>query len=246
MSIRPSTDYTQRAIGCLVGSAVGDALGAPFEFGPAGQYSKRFPSPVHGGIGEMIGGGGFGWSPGQFTDDTEMAMVVAESLLACAGFDADDQLARFRAWGSKAKDVGNLTRSVLGSGLPAAEAAASVVRSRQGRNTAGNGSLMRAATGAVYFAGRGQQRTAEAAVALSAVTHADPLCLWAVSIQHELVRLLLDGCTVDTAVESVLGSLSPDALAVYGPLLDRAWSPSSAVPGNGSAMGALAPAVWTK
>ncbi|MEO6492263.1 MAG: ADP-ribosylglycohydrolase family protein [Ilumatobacteraceae bacterium] len=245
MSNRPSNGYTQRAIGCIVGSAVGDALGAPFEFGPAGQYSKRFPRAVHGGIGEMVGGGGFGWAPGQFTDDTEMAVVVAESLLACDGLDADDQLARFRAWGAKAIDVGNLTRTVLMSGLPASEAAQSVVRSRHGRNTAGNGSLMRAAPGAVYFAGRGQQASAEAAVALSVVTHADPLCQWAVSIQHELVRILLSGGTLETALHSALGSLTPEALSVYTPLLDPSWRPSADAPGNGSAMGALAQAVWS-
>ena len=48
---------------------VADALGAPFEFGPAGEYSSRFPSPVWGGTGEMTGGGGFGWAAGEFTDD---------------------------------------------------------------------------------------------------------------------------------------------------------------------------------
>src|SRR5512143_2895143 len=143
-----SIPRVQRAIGCIVGSAVGDALGAPFEFGPPLQYSARFPSPVHGGIGEMVGGGGFGWAPGQFTDDSEMAVIVAESLLACDGVDADDQLERLRAWGARATDVGDLTREVLTSGLPASEAARSIVRSRGGRATAGNGSLMRAPPGA--------------------------------------------------------------------------------------------------
>lgn len=45
----------QQALGAVIGSAVGDALGAPFEFGPPGAYSNRFPEPVVGGIGEMIG-----------------------------------------------------------------------------------------------------------------------------------------------------------------------------------------------
>ncbi|MEY4391536.1 MAG: hypothetical protein RLZZ544_245, partial [Actinomycetota bacterium] len=51
-----------RAVGAIVGSAVGDALGAPFEFGNAGDYSRRFPQPVLDGNGEMIGGGGFNWA----------------------------------------------------------------------------------------------------------------------------------------------------------------------------------------
>ena len=72
---------TQHAIGALVGAAVGDALGAPFEFTPlAGEYSAEFPVPVLGGVGELTGGGG--WAPGEFTDDTQMALGLAESLIA--------------------------------------------------------------------------------------------------------------------------------------------------------------------
>ncbi|MEU2898775.1 ADP-ribosylglycohydrolase family protein [Streptomyces sp. NPDC007056] len=63
--------------GVIVGSAVGDALGGPFEFGPQGAFSARFPAPGAGG--EMCGGGG--WDPGEATDDTQMAILVAESLL---------------------------------------------------------------------------------------------------------------------------------------------------------------------
>ena len=53
---------TQHAIGALVGSAVGDALGAPFEFEQPGLYRKTYPVPALTGIGEMRGGGGFGWT----------------------------------------------------------------------------------------------------------------------------------------------------------------------------------------
>ena len=73
-----TADILQRAMGALLGSAVGDALGAPFEFGPAGQYSAQFPQPVLGGAGEMIGGGSFGWAPAEFTDDTQMTLALAE------------------------------------------------------------------------------------------------------------------------------------------------------------------------
>ena len=72
-----------RAVGCVVGSAVGDALGAPFEFGPEGAFSARFPRPGQGG--EMCGGGG--WEPGEATDDTQMAVLVGESLLEHGGLE---------------------------------------------------------------------------------------------------------------------------------------------------------------
>jgi ADP-ribosyl-[dinitrogen reductase] hydrolase len=234
----------QRAIGCLVGAAVGDALGAPFEFGPAGQWSRRFPEPVLGGIGEMVGGGGFAWAPGQFTDDTEMAVIVAESLLACGGFDADDQLARFRAWGVHANDVGNLTREVLGCGLPAAEAAQRVLDSRRGRHTAGNGSIMRVASGALHFAPAGREATVAAALALSAVTHADALCQWSVAVAHEMIRLALEGDNPFEGVDAVVAMMPAVVRTALEPLLDASWTPSAGGPSNGSAMGALAQAVW--
>jgi len=68
----------QRVIGALCGSAVGDALGAPFEFLPAGSYRARFPEPFLGGTGEMCGGGTFNWRVGEFTDDTQMALALAQ------------------------------------------------------------------------------------------------------------------------------------------------------------------------
>ena len=87
----------QRAIGALVGSAVGDALGAPFEFERPGLYRSTYPEPVLTGPGEMRGGGGFGWKPAEFTDDTQMALALAESLAASGGFDANDLWRRWRA-----------------------------------------------------------------------------------------------------------------------------------------------------
>jgi len=57
-----------RAAGVLVATAAGDALGAGYEFGP--------PLPTSTPVG-MVGGGGFGWAPGEWTDDTSMAMVIA-------------------------------------------------------------------------------------------------------------------------------------------------------------------------
>ncbi len=54
-------EQAQAAMGALIGAAVGDALGAPFEFQPANMYAKRFPTPVLDGMAEMIGGGAFNW-----------------------------------------------------------------------------------------------------------------------------------------------------------------------------------------
>jgi len=97
---------TDRALGTVIGSAVGDALGAPFEFGPEGAFSARFPEPGQGG--EMCGGGG--WDPGEATDDTQMAVLVAESLLEHGGLELPDVFGRFRRWAVADPKDGSATR----------------------------------------------------------------------------------------------------------------------------------------
>src|SRR5260370_40561129 len=123
----------QRVGGAVVGAAVGDALGAPFEFGPAGAFSARFPAP--GSTGEMCGGGG--WEPGEATDDTQMAVLVAESLLQRGGLDLPDIFARFQQWGAaEPKDIGLQTEDVLTNGMPWDQASA--VHFQANQRAAGN------------------------------------------------------------------------------------------------------------
>ena len=137
-----------RVAGALIGSAVGDALGAPFEFGPPGQFTARFPTEARGARTEMCGGGSLGWEPGEFTDDTQMALLLATSLVEHGGLDEADVFARFRRWAeAHPPDIGNQTRAVLGSGRPWDVAAAEHF-TRSG-HAAGNGSLMRAKADAI-------------------------------------------------------------------------------------------------
>ena len=129
----------RRAIGAIVGFATGDALGAPFEFGPAGAFSARFPAVEPGG--EMCGGGG--WEPGEATDDTQMAVLVADSLLEHGGLDLPDIFARFQHWAaSEPKDIGLQTEAVLTGGDPWDLAAG--IHFQVTGHAAGNGSPARA------------------------------------------------------------------------------------------------------
>lgn len=167
-------DVLERAAGVLVVSACGDALGAGYEFTPA----ERIPADVG-----MIGGGTFGWEPGEWTDDTSMAWVIAE--VAADGVDlrsaeAQDRIAAgWWAWASDAKDIGVQTRSVLssasGGGTPTAEslrAASQSYHERSGRS-AGNGSLMRTAPVALAYLDD-PDSLVEAATRISQLTHFDP------------------------------------------------------------------------
>src|SRR3954452_11475836 len=137
-----------RARGVLLATAAGDALGAGYEFGP--------PLPDDTEV-VMRGGGGFGWAPGEWTDDTSMAIAIAEASRQGDLRDAATQDAvvrRWLEWAEHATDVGNQTRAVFSSletpTAAAAQVAAQSLHERTG-HTAGNGSLMRTAPVALAY-----------------------------------------------------------------------------------------------
>jgi ADP-ribosylglycohydrolase len=183
-----------RARGVLLATAAGDALGAGYEFG----RPLRAGTPV-----TMKGGGTFGWAPGEWTDDTSMALAIAET--AAAGADlrsvpAQDAItARWAEWARDAKDVGNQTRRVLRAvrhGTAAEALAASRKLHERTGHTAGNGSLMRTAPVALAFLGDPGGLT-DAATALSTLTHYDEeageaCVLWCHAIRHAVLTGDLD------------------------------------------------------
>ncbi|MCL3994632.1 ADP-ribosylglycohydrolase family protein [Streptomyces lavenduligriseus] len=230
---------TGRVIATVVGAAVGDALGAPFEFGPPGAFSARFPEPGCGG--EMCGGGG--WDPGEATDDTQMAVLVAESLLRQGGLDLPDIFTRFQRWAAAdPKDIGLQTEDVLTNGMPWDLAAA--LHFQVNRRAAGNGSLMRASTSAVYFARAGRTATMDAARRIAALTHGDRAAWEGTAIFHELVRLALEGADPLAALPGVLAAVHPDHRRRYGAVLAADWHPERATEFNGAVWPCLGTAVW--
>ena len=105
-------EVLERYRGCLLGLATGDALGTTLEFRAPGTFTP---------IADMIGGGPFELKPGQWTDDTSMALCLAESLLECPGFDPIDQMERYVRWFRQGHlssagwcfDIGNTTCAAL-------------------------------------------------------------------------------------------------------------------------------------
>jgi ADP-ribosyl-[dinitrogen reductase] hydrolase len=129
-----------RALGAFIGLAVGDAIGTTVEFKPRGSFTP---------LTDMIGGGPFNLQPGQWTDDTSMALCLADSLLAHPDFDARDLMSRFANWmnfGSNSAtgtcfDIGSATSQAIHRFLDSGDPIAGSIDAR----LAGNGSIMRLA-----------------------------------------------------------------------------------------------------
>jgi ADP-ribosyl-[dinitrogen reductase] hydrolase len=186
--VTPESVRMDRAAGTLVGLAAGDALGAGYEFGP--------PTTA---VPQMKGGGPFGWKSGEWTDDTSMAICIAQ-VTATGSTNPTEIAARFLDWyRSHPPDVGNQTRAVLSTSANPADViqrAAAHFASRP-NGSAGNGSLMR--TAPVALAHLGQDRhLASAARHISDLTHADPIAgdacvLWCIAIDRAIRQGRLDG-----------------------------------------------------
>jgi len=158
-----------RATGCLVGLAVGDALGAALEFLPREEVRRRHPEGLREMVASTI------WGAGEYTDDTQMALLIADSLVEHGRIEAKDLARRFYEWKKTAKDVGIMTRAVLG--MPGYLGAPEECASRHHKNcpdeSAGNGAVMRCAPVAIAFADA-REKLVEESMASARVTHADP------------------------------------------------------------------------
>lgn len=123
-----SPDARERFPGALLGLGVGDAIGTTVEFSPPGTFAP---------VTDMVGGGPFGLPPGAWTDDTSMALCLAESLVERGGFDPIDQLQRYVRWyregflssTGRCFDIGIATRQALErSSAPASRSPATRIR----------------------------------------------------------------------------------------------------------------------
>lgn len=181
----------QRARGCLLGLACGDAMGRPIEFRNAEEIDAQ-----HGTVTEMLGHGTHGQPAGTITDDTEMALCIADSLVDRCGFDPPDIADRFVAWlASGPFDIGLMTQDALTQlqqGTPWHEAGVDVWNSRPEGSNAGNGSVMRCAPHAIAFRHFDAELTYVSRQS-SAITHADPRCQWGCVVLNRTLAALIRG-----------------------------------------------------
>jgi ADP-ribosyl-[dinitrogen reductase] hydrolase len=201
-----------RVAGALVGLAVGDALGAGYEF-----TTPAPDAPI-----DMIGGGLGPWAPGEWTDDTQQAIAIAE-VTATGRWDPVAIGARFLDWyRSGPKDVGVSTAAVLGAAASpeALHGVAAGYFVRHPKGAAGNGSLMRTAPVALSALGDDQAIVARSREA-SALTHGDPLAaeacvIWGIAIDRAVRHERLHGA------RDAIDLLPPGRRDVWTQKLDEA------------------------
>lgn len=187
----PAPTPADAVAGTLLGLACGDALGRPVEFLTADQIRDRY-----GHVTDLLGYGTHGQPAGTVTDDTDLALCIARSLVETGGFDPTDIADRFVAWFDAGPfDVGLMTADALGTirrGTPPEQAGSDVHAARPEGSNAGNGSVMRCAPHALAF-DDDPTGLVEVSRRSSAVTHADDRCTWGCAVLNLAIADLVAG-----------------------------------------------------
>ncbi|MCS6986297.1 MAG: ADP-ribosylglycohydrolase family protein [Sphingomonadaceae bacterium] len=233
------TDDTarDRAVGALLGLAVGDALGTTLEFAPR---------DVHPPLTDMVGGGPFRLAPGEWTDDTSMALALAESLRACGRLDPHDLMTRFVAWWRRGEyshrgscfDIGNTTRAALAR----FERTGDPIAGSRDPSMAGNGSLMRLAPVAIRF-WRSPDELDAAAALQSRTTHGAQACVDACRGYARMLAAAIAGRPRDDVLAPDTTGLEPQVARI----LEGSWrgKTRAAIQASGFVLHALEAALWS-
>ncbi|PWI32703.1 ADP-ribosylglycohydrolase [Vibrio albus] len=177
----------EKSRGCLIGLAVGDAVGTTLEFRPPGTFKP---------ITDMVGGGHFCLKKGQWTDDTSMALCLGHSLVTSEGFDAHDQMLRYCDW------LDNGYMSSIGICFDVGMSVSSALRRFQktgepfsgskARWSSGNGSIMRLAPVSICYQQQPHQSVYYGGES-SRTTHGSPLCIDACRYLSLVLTSLING-----------------------------------------------------
>jgi ADP-ribosyl-[dinitrogen reductase] hydrolase len=233
----PEITLQSRARGALLGLAVGDAIGTSVEFKPRGSFKP---------LADMVGGGPFGLEPGQFTDDTSMALCLAASLME-NGFDLQDQMQRYVRWANEGYmsstgrcfDIGIATRGALQrfqrNGNPLAGST--------DPNSAGNGCIMRLAPVPIRYFDQ-PELAVRYCEEQARTTHQAPECLAASRLFGEiLVRALLGQDKEQVLAPPVFAGKLPVKVAAIGQGRYRNKD-RAAIRGSGYVVDSLEATLW--
>ncbi|CRM14110.1 ADP-ribosyl-[dinitrogen reductase] glycohydrolase [Pseudomonas sp. 28 E 9] len=231
------TTLLDRYRGSLLGLACGDAVGTTVEFMPRGTFSP---------VTDMVGGGPFNLQPGQWTDDTSMALCLAESLLRKGGFDAADQMGRYLNWWKwgylsstgECFDIGMTVREALA----AFETTGEAFSGSTDPYSAGNGSMMRLAP-VVLFYFPDLENIRRFSALSSRTTHAAQEAIECCLLLAEAIGNALCGVPKHEVLRLVDTALSaPKVMAIArGEYRDKAQAD---IKGSGYAVASLEAAFW--
>ncbi len=234
-------DTLSRYRGCLLGLAVGDALGTTLEFSSPGTFTL---------IDDLVGGGPFRLQAGQWTDDTSMALCLATSLLERQTFDPIDQLERYVRWWHEGYlsstgacfDIGGTVRSALARFEQTHEPYPGSTEP----NTAGNGSLMRLAPVVLYYA-RQPQAAIQFAADSSRTTHGAREAVDACRYLAAVILGAMQGLSKEevlsaSRIQSLTGTLAPKIAAIANGSFKHQQPPQ--IRGTGYAVASLEAAMW--
>lgn len=238
MPANRSVDLRSRFRGCLLGLAVGDAVGTTLEFAARGTFEP---------ISDMVGGGPFDLEPGQWTDDTSMALCLASSLIECKGFDAKDQIDRYCRWRDSGYssstgecfDIGN----TVADALQRYKATGDPYAGSTDPDTAGNGSIMRLAPVPMFFAHdivAAEHYAAES----SRTTHGAAECVDACRL---LARILVRALRGERKSDVLLADADHPTLADRIAAIGRGnyrGKPTAEIHGTGYVVRSLEAALW--
>lgn len=223
--------------GALLGLATGDAVGTTLEFKPRGSFEP---------ITDMLGGGPFGLEPGQWTDDTSMALCLAASLIECGGFDARDQMDRYCKWVSHGYMSSNGTCFDIGNTVSAAleryDATGDPFAGSTHPQDAGNGSLMRLAP-VVLFYHPDLEAISHYAGESSRTTHGAAEAIAACGIFAAVLAAALNGCSKS---EVLSAAIDPGVSARLDAIASASYVGQSAerIRGTGYVVDCLEAALW--
>ena len=222
--------------GALLGLAAGDALGTTVEFKKPGTFEP---------VTEIVGGGPFHLEPGQWTDDTSMALCLAESLVECRGFDPVDQLERYVRWWQE----GHLSSTGhcfdIGNTISAALAAFDHTGEPPGLtdpDSAANGSIMRLAPVPMFYA-NDAAAAMDFAAQSSRTTHPTEEPIGACRYMALVIARALKGASKEEVLASPGVDGLPEKIAAIAAGSFREKQPPE-IKGTGYVVDSLEAALW--
>lgn len=231
-----SMDIIDKATGCLVGLAVGDAVGTTLEFRQRGTFEP---------ITDMVGGGPFDLLPGEWTDDTSMALCLAHSLIHKKGFDPVDQMNRYCNWyqygymssTGECFDIGATVAAALNAYMKTGNPFSGSIDDR----SSGNGSLMRLAPIAIFYHDNPDELIRYAAES-SRTTHGSAECIDACKYFASLLVKAMTATSKEDLLHTFYEPTTPKVAAIAsGAYLQKNYEQLT---GSGYVIESLESALW--